>query len=485
MYSFPTHYRAMTAENYQGYKGLPELVGLLPMTDALSKGLLVEESAARLKRFHWTARRLALVLTSRITAMPVYELKMALALHAHYLAEHVGPFFERVREMREPPYGLDQAPDPTLDVVLDEVQAAPTPEALVLGVYEVLVPALTRGLRRVLHDDNRLFDHPTYRVCRLALVELADVEDYGRQAVAALVTDEHRARYATWLTLLHDCLATLGDLDGSQPVQARAVERQFSATPYQHDYVPRRDERFHDMHNMGVNAESFLLDPAQPALPKTLMLYFKRLREIDVPEMMASIVYDTPGKPWGYYRDMIRQIWDESRHAMMGEVGFTSLGIDWRTIPFNITWSYLLNTKLSSQERHAVLFFIEQGLMPAKTGKQYEWEVAVATTNRLSRLVQDYDWADEILHARIGRDWIVPEVGGQPAAMAAGNAAWSKALLDVYEQVQADGLTTHANWWPQVYRQACAHWGIAPDPAVLAYHTTYQQTRADRKQVAV
>ena len=37
------------------------------------------------------------------------------------------------------------------------------------------------------------------------------------------------------------------------------------------------------------------------------MMLFKRLREIDVPEMMASIIAETPGKPWGYYRDMSRQ----------------------------------------------------------------------------------------------------------------------------------------------------------------------------------
>ncbi len=67
----------------------------------------------------------------------------------------------------------------------------------------------------------------------------------------------------------------------------------------------------------------------------------------------------------------------------------TSLDIKWEDIPLNLTWSYLLNTKMSSIERHAILYFIEQGLMPAKTGKQYEWEVAVKTTNHLTELIQD------------------------------------------------------------------------------------------------
>ena len=38
---------------------------------------------------------------------------------------------------------------------------------------------------------------------------------------------------------------------------------------------------------------------------------------------------ETPGKPWKYYVDMTRQLWDEARHAMMGEVGFVQAGIDW------------------------------------------------------------------------------------------------------------------------------------------------------------
>ena len=37
---------------------------------------------------------------------------------------------------------------------------------------------------------------------------------------------------------------------------------------------------------------------------KVLMMYCKRLREIDVPEMMASIIADTHGKSWEYSQDL-------------------------------------------------------------------------------------------------------------------------------------------------------------------------------------
>jgi hypothetical protein len=36
-----------------------------------------------------------------------------------------------------------------------------------------------------------------------------------------------------------------------------------------------------------------------------------------------------------------------ARHAMMGEVGFVNLGIDWRKVMINFTWSLALNTQLA------------------------------------------------------------------------------------------------------------------------------------------
>jgi hypothetical protein len=167
---------------------------------------------------------------------------------------------------------------------------------------------------------------------------------------------------------------------------------------------------------------------------------------------------------------------------MMGEVGFVSIEVDWTKIPLNFTWSLGLNTMLNAKERHAVLFTIEQGLMPKKAGKEYEWEVGLATADPLTAMIQNYDWADEILHARIGHEWIVPEIGSQVEAMAYGDQAWSRTLLD-RKKWKEDGLTAHCNWWPDVYRAACKHWDIEPEPGLHEYNTTCESTRADLKDV--
>ena len=74
---------------YRSYKNIPSLAGLCSMSEAMKPGLSVESCVARLKRHHYLLKRLHQIFNDRITAEPIYELKMAFSLHAHYCAEHV------------------------------------------------------------------------------------------------------------------------------------------------------------------------------------------------------------------------------------------------------------------------------------------------------------------------------------------------------------------------------------------------------------
>ena len=467
---------------YAPLHNLPALAGLTDFTAARTAGLSVEESVRRLKRMHYALRRLHDLFIARITAEPIYELKMGFSLHAHYCAEHTTALRNRVGEMREPPLGLEVVPDENLEIFFDEILAAPETMALVQGIYEKAVPAIIAAMEAYGEVVNPLADAPSRRVLRFALLELKDMADYGARAVSALQRAKFSAASSEWLALLDEALQAAGGLDGTGAIATVPVTRMHSGTPYEFDPVPRRDERFPDPYNMGVNAEVFLHDPEMPAPPKCLMMYYRRLREIDVPEMMASIITQTVGKPWNYYRDMTRQLWDEARHAMMGEIGFVDLGVDWRNVMVNFTWSLGLNTQLTAKERHGVLYYIEQGQMP-KTGKRYEWEVAVMSDNKLSATFQDFDWADEVLHARIGRDWYVSEFANAKEAVDWGDRCWSKVLMG-WREWREQGLTQHRNWWPKVYSEACERSGTRPDPKVLSYNTTYETTRADLKTLA-
>ena len=470
------------AAAYTTYRGLPALAGLGSFPDAIRPGLSVEDSVTRLKRHHYVLRRLHQIFIARLTAEPIYELKMAFSYHAYLCSEHVAGLRARVGEMREPPLGLDKIPHLGLEVALDEIRSAPTTEELLLGIYEVALPALQEALQRHDQDTHILADQPTRRLCAAVLREVQEMLDYGRRAISCLVSSEQRSAAQPALDLQRQAIQSAGGLDGTQSV-GPVPSRWRSSTPWKFDSKPQRDSRFPDPYNMGVNAEVFLYDDTKPLDAKVLMMFYKRIREIDVPEMMASILAETPDKPWGYYRDMTRQLWDEARHAMMGEVGFVSVGVDWSSqVRVNFTWSLGLNTQLTPLERHAVLYFIEQGLMP-KTGKRHEWEVGVMSKNALAATFQDYDWADEVLHARVGRDWYVSQMPSPHEAVAYGDACWSKVLMG-WTAWRDQGFTQHYNWWPGLYRQYCERNGIQPDPASLVYHVTYESTRADLKDIS-
>jgi hypothetical protein len=467
--------------SYRSYRGLPSLAGLATFEHAMRPGLSVEECVTRLKRFHYAFRRLHEIFNAWITAEPIYELKTGFSHHAYLCAEHVQALRDRVGEMREPPLGLEAVPDPALEVFFDEILAAPTTFEKLLGVYKYALPELERTLGLYMSETNPLADAPSVRVCRFGRLELADMIDFGQKCLECLRED--RPATSVYENILDKSLAAACGIDGAfEPSGGVKVVRLYSSKPYEYDRVPRRDERFSDLHNQGVNPEAFLYHPSYPPRAKTLMMLFKRLREIDVPEMMASIIHETKGKPWGYYRAMTRQLWDEARHAMMGEVGFVANGVDWTQARITHNWSLRLNTECTPIERHAVLYFIEQGLM-AKTGKKYEWEVGLASGDPLMATIQDFDWADEVLHAALGRQWYIPEIGNWKEALDYGDRCWSK-ILSNWAEVRDQGLTEHANWWPSIYLQACRTWGIEPDPEALAFAESYEGQRADLKAVS-
>jgi hypothetical protein len=467
----------MSLPNYQSYKNLPPLAGLCSIEDATKPGLPLDECVRRLKRFHYCFKRLHEIFTARITSEPIYELKTAFAHHAYLCAEHVTALRQRIGEMREPPLGLEDVPHPALEVFFDEIRAAPTTGEFLNGLYYGAIRSLQYACWDYQKATHPLTDAPSLRVLKFAQIELEEMFDFGMFACVV----PHEEDYPEFMEALTTLLSVAGGLDGTQPTSDNPITRRYSATPFVYDPIPRRDERFTDLWNQGVNAEAFLYDETKPAQAKVLMMLFKRLREIDVPEMMAGIIAQTPGKPWGYYRDMSRQVWDEARHAMMGEVGFVALGVDWTKARITWNWSYRLNTECTPLERHGVLYFIEQGLMP-RTGKRYEFEVASESGIPLAATIQDFDWADEVLHSQIGREWYVKQFDSLQAALAFGDAAWTK-ITSNWTTVKEQGLTTHANWWPAIYEQACVAAGVDPDPAVLAYDETYEGKRADLKGV--
>ena len=445
-------------------KPIPELAGIATYEQAARIGYSVEQNVERLLRLHWTERRLMDAMLAHLPSIPVWEAKCALALHQWYCAEHADWLRRRVTEMRHPTPTLDRAPSEALDAFLAELLHAENPEELVTGIYGVALPALRDAYYTHIHHTNPLVDQPTRRFMRFALLEVTEAIEWGDRALAVLDQDGDAAAVArAWKEHLElyldaargiagDSRISVEEGDARRGVHIRSMEPPVpppAETPFVPDFEPKRDKRFHGLYNFEFPPHVVYNAEDVPADERNLALLCKRTLEMDVPEMMASFLFERKDQPWEFYLDYSRQLWDEARHAMLGTVAFEARDVDWTAIPLNVGFSLRLNLHATAQERQIILYAIEQSLMSGDTGKRFEYETAVAAGDELSAHFHDYDWADEVLHAHIGRRALKREGISRDDAIRQGQEIHERtwAALEPYKSREPQ-----VNWWPDFVR---------------------------------
>ena len=436
---------------------LPPFAGLVSAAESQRPGLSVADATSILHRLAYVKQRLAIASAVFLPSTPEWEAKCALALHGWMDADHTAALYGRIAEMREPAPSPADVPDPALSTAMDDVLAATTTPARIAAIYGVVRPALRASIARYLELTNPLCDQPSVRVLRTIAYEDASIDAWSAGALEGVNGDEAN----DWRRHLTAALDAAGGVDG-RAVRSDAPPPRY-ARPYRFDTMPARDARFRGIFDPSTPADVVYLDESRGADERNAALMFKRLREMDVPELIAGIVAerwaaerngDEVARPWAYYASMLRQTWDEARHAMLGQALMESHGVDWTTLPVNVTFSWKLAKHCTPLERHILLYAIEQSLMPRDRGKPYEHRVAKASGDPLSALFHDYDWADEVLHVDIARRCLRPELpGGLAEARQRSDALWTR----VAEALEKDPLPTDpaaaADWWPRFAKQ--------------------------------
>ncbi len=430
--------------------GIPPLAGLATYEQAARPGFSVDDNVERMRRYNWVERRLYEISAAFMNPTPEWEVKCALSLHLYLDSEHSQALRQRVAELRRPPLYLDQPPDDRLEAFLAEALRAEDTVELLAGVFQVIRPAILEAYRAHLEQTNPLFDFPTCRLLTIAIQEEEQMVDWGSQALAALTQEqEAQDRADDWTAHLRAYLAAAGGIVGDQPVPDTALPAPRARGEFIPQVDPKRDWRSREIYNFHYRANDVYLDDEADWDERVLALMFKRFHEMDVPEMMASIVLQTPDQPWEYYRDMARQLWDEARHAMMGEVWFARYGVDWSRYPNHVGWAMHLNLDRDPLERHLILYYIEQSLMDGKIGKKLEWEIARSAGDHLATYFQDYDWADEVLHAQLGRRWLKLAVGDVKTIMERAKEIASRPSPTMELR---RSWTPQVDWWPRFVR---------------------------------
>jgi uncharacterized ferritin-like protein (DUF455 family) len=431
----------------------PPLAGLCTHAEAARTGLPVDVTVARLRRAVYLKSESLRIMAAHFNALPEWETKSAVALHLWQEAEHSTWFRTRITEMRTPPHHLDAVPDPALAAFTAELRRAATSAEFLAGFYAVLKPALAQAFRDHLAQAHPLADQPTRRLLQFALAEEEQQIAWGRAALAAVsaaagLTPAAPALTA-WQNHLSAYLAAAGGVHGEaarpDPV---ALPPPRAAQPASTARVPQRDARFpHVWRSRGV------VPPAtRPVHERIWWMMNVRLNEMHVAELIATVIADWHGQPWEFYHDLARHLWDETRHCLLGEAAFAAQGIDFTQLPTHIGFAEYPNRELPPPERYAFLWGIEQGLM-AKTGKQAEVALARAGADERATVFQDFDWADEVLHAAIGRRWLEPHFKSREAMLAVYDR-----IRPAYDRMKDDDLKLPGrDWWPEFYAKHLRH----------------------------
>ncbi len=414
-------------------------------------GPSVDATVERLRRYAYLKKQLMFLMAERFNGVPEWEVKGAFSLHLWQHAEHATWFRARITEMRTPPHHLDRVPDPALEAFVEQLRRARSTIELLVGIYEIAQAELTAAFQTHLAEANPLTDQPTRRLLRFVIGEDEEQLAWGRAAIAALSTQSAAPATGTldaWRTHLRAYLAAAGGVHGESTRTELLALPAPRTEGVETTRVPQRDARFpHVWASRGVVPAA-----DRPVHERIWWMMNVRLNEMHVSELIATVIADWRGQPWEFYHDLARHLWDETRHCMLGEVAFASQGIDFTQIPTHTGFAEYPNTQLPAPERYAFLWGIEQGLM-VKSGKQAELALAKAGNDERAAVFQDFDWADEVLHAQIGRRWLEPQLGGR------------EKMGDVYEKIRpyydqmkdADLKKPGRDWWPAFYAQHLAH----------------------------
>jgi hypothetical protein len=430
---------------------IPPLAGLATYEEAARVGYGVEENVSRFLRYAWIEKRAMEVGLYWLAATPEWEVKEALGLHLSLDADHAADIRVRVSEMRNPMPRMDVSPDPAIDRFFDELLTAEDTVEKVMGLYGVLKPALLAAYRMHFAKSNPVIDHPTRRMIKHIMIDEEEMMAWGERAVTAVTqSPSAQAKAHQFQAHLNAYLQAMGGIMGDAE-KLTILPPSRVTQPFTPDFFPQRDDRFAMKWNFVNPQRQVSMNEAVPLDERTLALMCRRIVEMDVPEYMTRIIAQSEDEPWDYFVEMTRQLWDEVRHASMGTIYFENRGVDWKKhIAIHPGMSIRLGT-LDVKDAHNVLYAIEQNLMPAKTGKKLEYEISVNANDPLAAQIQDYDWADEVLHVHTGRKWLLPKTG-LPSGEAV-KKGWELRATTVGVLSEYEDRGEQKNWWPEFVQQ--------------------------------
>jgi hypothetical protein len=265
--------------------------------------------------------------------------------------------------------------------------------------------------RKHIQTTQQIVDQPTIRILKAAIVDLEDQVAWGTAYLEELRHSNIFPDPSLFIDNLSTIISATGGIDGQAEKSTSLPGRRRSLNTYNLPLKSVRDPR-----NMGPTtlARTSVVNPPEDQVQRGLVgKMWVRQEEMTACELVAGVLYAQKNMSWEFYYELARHIWDEARHAMFGQAALESEGYDWSSQP-QYSADYDLNAPKIPAVQYAWLSIgIEEGAM-ISNGKKKEYEFCRDQAKHpLMEQFQDYDWADEVVHANFGRRWSPELIGNE------------------------------------------------------------------------
>jgi hypothetical protein len=366
--------------------------------------LLRLDAATILKRYYLCERSLVISQAGWIAGTTPFEVKMALARFLWEDALAADMLRERVFELRYPSRMLEIGEDKSLVVLFNEVINAPSAAAFILGLAQVLKPAMLAAYRDYLDEADELTDGPILRFLRLALAEkagqIAQLTRFTGEMLSAIPPDRRQEALA-WVSALSDSLIQLGAVSVKTPQTLAEPIKLPGQSDFQPAEIPARDPSFHLCHYYwpDIIDSNFAYGEGLRLQVRSAVSHLNEVWAVETGGAILQAFADTLA--WEFIYDTARWTYDKSRHARMGFERLKAWGFTPADIPLG---TYIYDSARGQPPiiRLGMLHYFET----KNIGKKSKRAQAFASyQDKLSQHDMDFDWADETLHAAYGQRW--------------------------------------------------------------------------------
>jgi hypothetical protein len=406
-------------------------------TDAASSALSQEVSprvrGLFLKNLGEFQTELARIMAGFVPALVVWRQRKELPALIFRSMRRVQDLRQRSRELSVSFEEMHFSTNAAGRELLETLSHAPTPadllQAGMIQVHSILINAIEGYLKR----NEGVYDLPSVALleadrdemkaqvawAQTALPELAEVGVKPDETFVCRI----KTLCADLPVILHE-----HNIRGGVPVK---LGRQIGVLPFADAKLPL------GFHHLEFGPEPLPKAPVYADRARYHAINF--LQEVQAADSCASMLFEAPDMPWGFFFDLSRHMWDEARHAMFGEAKLQELGTSAANAGLS-TKAYAMRQTLTPLDRYAALFTQEADAFP---GKHAGLKDSVAHHDALSAKAWSYDIADETQHLRFGTKWIpvMIETIGEPRS---------------YEQVKEDACNWRVSVLAEVYKPAAA-----------------------------